>query len=55
MRSFFRWLQICQGTSSSTMTSSEATMKAQHMATSVSARVSAADGATCIRLSMSSW
>ena len=55
MRSFFKWLQICHGTSSSTMTRSDATMKAQHIATSVSALVSAAEGATCIRLSISSW
>ncbi|MNN97508.1 hypothetical protein D3C81_2166850 [compost metagenome] len=54
MRSFFRWLQICQGTSSMTMISNDATMKAQHIATSVRALVSAADGATFIRLNMSS-
>ena len=39
MRSFFRWLQICQGTSSATITASEATISAQQMATMVSARV----------------
>lgn len=55
MRSFFRWLQICQGTSSATITASEATISAQQMATMVSARVSAAEGATCMRPSMSSW
>ncbi|MNJ70996.1 hypothetical protein D3C77_674930 [compost metagenome] len=55
MRNFFKWLQICHGTSSTTMISRDATMKAQHMATSDSALINAADGATCIRLSMSSW
>ena len=54
MRSFFRWLQICQGTSSATITASEATISAQQMATMVSARVSA-EGTTCMRPSMSSW
>ncbi|CFP65270.1 Uncharacterised protein [Bordetella pertussis] len=55
MRSFFRWFQICQGTSSSTTNSSEPTIRALHSATSDMALVSAALGATCIRPSMSSW
>ncbi|MNF14036.1 hypothetical protein D3C80_2160930 [compost metagenome] len=55
MRSFFKWLQICQGTSNSTITSRDATMKTQHSATSDSALISAADGATCIKPIISSW